>query len=192
MSVAEVDVPVSGSKSGIASSGSPDVASESGGGDDHWIVTCDLTHPEVSSAEDVGDLPEAIAACLLGSDPLLSLDGDRIVVSLTVIGNVLTATPKAVEKLWTALEDCSAEGWTISRATQVSYADFDHAKYKGVPIELLCASECADVLEVSKQRVSQLVDAGDFPPPDAVVGGRPSWRRTTMEAFRAVRRAVRS
>lgn len=44
-------------------------------------------------------------------------------------------------------------------------------------------TNCAQILGVSKQRISQLVHSGDFPPPDAHVGSRPAWLKSTINRY---------
>ncbi|MBV9580073.1 MAG: hypothetical protein JO057_15910 [Chloroflexi bacterium] len=48
---------------------------------------------------------------------------------------------------------------------------------------LLGVAEVADALDVSKQRVTQLMQAGSFPAPTARLRAGPIWRRASVAAF---------
>lgn len=51
------------------------------------------------------------------------------------------------------------------------------------PQDLIGVSEAADLLRVSRQRVSQLLERPEFPPPVARLSAGPVWARASIEAF---------
>jgi predicted DNA-binding transcriptional regulator AlpA len=157
------------------------------GNDDTWIVTFELA---VDRAESVPE--DALLDSLASHDPVTTTVDDRFVITFSVLGNIQTAIPRAVETLWSALEECGLENATIVKATQISHEQFDTQEVLDLPIQLLCATECARMLEVSKQRISQLIEAGSFPKPDGEVGGRPAWLASTIRTFASNRRAKKS
>lgn len=171
------------------SSGSHNGYLSVGAGEEQWVVTVDLENPNGHAVSTEDPHVRDLLGALSHSSPLASSDGSILILSLSVRGSGATAVPRAVENVWTALEISQMTGWSIVRSTLISHDSVALSRSRREPLRLLCASECATLLEISKQRVSQLRDSGDFPEPDALVSGKPSWLEGTIQVFKGLRRS---
>lgn len=165
-----------------------------GGGDGAWIVTYECESEQRAASDD--ELIERLADDLIdhlpmNSHPVVSAVGTAVHLTFQVIANASTAIPLGVEYAWTALEACGMSDYQITRAAQISLRE--HQRQSGAGhrhLHLLNASECARELEITRQRVGQLIDAGDFPEPVGMVGKRSVWFKSDIALFK-IRRAGR-
>ena len=132
-----------------------------------------------------------ILTSLAGTAAVLTRRDYGFSVTFNVNGSFDSAVAKGTEQLWSALEAADLEGFAITNARLVNHADFDAVEDDEQPV-LFGISECAMALELSKQRISQLVHAGDFPSPDAYVGKRPAWKQRTIDTFRKKRKSTQA
>jgi hypothetical protein len=146
--------------------------------EESWIVTLTLESKTTPSK-----LLSDLAATGKLPGPVMSVEGRRLICTFSVWGTIESAVRRAVEQMWTALESCSMTA-RVSAATQISESELIRQETAPrEPLVLLCAAECAAVLEVSRQRISQLISAGDFAVPDARVNGKSAWRLSTLQAW---------
>lgn len=155
-----------------------------------WTVAFRLTNANEARTFALSPKQQSqILTSLAGTAAVLTGRDYGFSVTFNVIGSFDSAVAKGTEQLWTALEAARLDGFMITNARLVNHADFDAAGDDEQPI-LFGISECAKALELSKQRISQLVHAGDFPAPDAYVGSRPAWKQRTIDTFRRKRKAT--
>lgn len=172
----------------------PGVESRTGDGDGAWIVTFQCESEERAADDD--ELIERLADDLIdhlpmSSHPVVSAVGTSVHLTFQVIGNASTAIPTGVEYAWTALEACGLSDYQITRAAQISLREHQRQAGAGLKdLRLLNASECARELEITRQRVGQLIDAGDFPKPAGMVGRRSVWFKNDILVYK-FRRAER-
>ena len=152
-----------------------------------WIASFDLR----LSAAKLTSVANALLDALAEYDPMTSTSQNEVVCTFGVRGSTQTALAFAIDALWTALEDCSASEAQIVAANLISSTEFDRLQAESEPLQFLCASDCARELDISKQRIGQLIDAGDFPAPDAEVGGRLGWKVNKIRAYGWKRRLRR-
>ena len=133
------------------------------------------------------DQQRRLLDALAGSAPVITNLDRGFAVTFNVLGDFDECVMRGTESLWTALEAARLEGFTIANARMVNHEDFDR-KLDGEAPVYLGITECAMALELSKQRISQLVHAGEFPQPDAFVGSRPAWLESTVRILAAARR----
>lgn len=165
-----------------------------GGGDGSWIVTYECESEQRTAQDD--QLIERLAEDLIdhlpvNSHPVVSAVGTAIHLTFQVVASASTAIPMGVESAWTALEMCGLSDYRVTRAAQISLRE--HQRQAGAGhrrLHLLNASECARELEITRQRVGQLIDAGDFPEPVGMVGKRSVWSKADILLFK-IRRAER-
>lgn len=164
------------------------------GGTKTWIVTFELAPPAIDDPPNhvIKSFPvHLLLKALRGHAPIASPLDTALSVTFAIDGTADTAMPKAIETLWTALEQCNCDGLDITKASLISADAVEQIRRTDGPLQLLSANECARVLQLSKQRISQLIDLGSFPAPDMSVGGRSAWYLETIRRFKESRRAAR-
>lgn len=87
-----------------------------------------------------------------------------------------------------ALEAAGIDVWIPARGEVVRADIADRELEESNAPQLAGLAEVGALLEVSKQRVSELRHREDFPPPLAVLASGPVWDRRQMSAFQASRR----
>jgi hypothetical protein len=143
------------------------------------------------SPDDIELIADELLDVLVDHDPVVSADDRSLFLTVSVVGSAAAAVPIAVSTVWDALEMVHANALHITGAWQVNENQIRKLTRSDEPIVLLNASDCARELEVSRQRVSQLIDAGDFPSPCGVIGSRPVWNPTDIRLFKLRRRRTR-
>lgn len=177
-------------------SGIPESVSPAEGNNGTWIVTYDceseLRTPDLDDA-----LIDVLADELLDhlpphSHPVISAIGTRLRLTFQVTADAATAIPIGVAHTWSALEACDLSDYQITHAAQISLREHQRQTAAGKPqrLHLLNATECAKELEITRQRVGQLIDAGDFPEPAGMVGKRYVWSESDILTYKT-RRAGR-
>ena len=172
-------------------SGVPGPATHPQGGDDAWIVTYECKSDQRTPDDDsfiAVKTDQLIDHLPIDSHPVVSAIGTAIQLTFQVIANATTAIPMGVAQTWTALEECGLPDYRITRAAQISLHEHEQQRGSGQHrLNLLNASDCARELEITRQRVAQLIDAGAFPIPAGVVGRSPVWFETDIVNFKARR-----
>lgn len=143
-----------------------------------WVVMFELASKleqtnVVSSYDDqrLDQILEFLAP--LGSTA--SLDGDLLVVTMSVQGFIDEGLARAKEFLIAAMEHAGVDDYQIVTANIVKEHDVLRPRPDQDPIHLLSVTEVAKKLGVSKQRVSAMVKSGRLPPPAARVGNAPGF-----------------
>lgn len=144
-----------------------------------------------------GELPDseerkALRQALTGRGPVVVSKGSSLMVTFDVFGTPPQVQEKAVAEFWNAVEAADCHNYEVVDAQLVSHADLDECQTYGKPLEYYGVTECAMALEVSKQRIEQLISAGEFPPVDAVVGTRSAWRPESIRRYAFLRRRKRA
>lgn len=174
-------------------SGIPDSVPHTEANDGIWIVTFDC-QSDVRDPDLDETLIEVLADELLDhlppySRPVISAVGTTLRLTFQVTANASTAIPIGVDHTWTALEAADLSDYQITRAAQISLREHQRQTSAGQPrrLHLLNASECARELEITRQRVAQLIDAGDFPEPAGMIGKRSVWSETDILTYKTRR-----
>lgn len=161
-----------------------------GSPDPEWIVTfrCD---PDPTQPERSADYLSLATSMLVDMFPLesnvvVSNLGQCFHLTFQVRGTTESAIPAGVEQIWTAFEKVHLDNYRVVKAAQISLGEHDRQRGDNqTRLQLLNASDCARQLEVTRQRVGQMIHAGDFPEPDAYLGdGRPLWFASAIQAFK--------
>src|SRR5579875_2667210 len=107
----------------------PDLPSE--GGLDTWIAIFDICAP----GSDLEWLGDGLLDALVTQNPVVSVSGDQIVCTFSVVGTAQTAIARAVESLWTALETCHAPQAQVVAANVISSREFDRQQAEQEPLK---------------------------------------------------------
>lgn len=98
--------------------------------------------------------------------------------------HVTTAVVRAVELFAAATEKIGLKAERIDRAEAMTVEALDHELMQPAP-RLVGVSEIAQILDVSRQRVSELRTREDFPAPIVELAAGPVWNETMLQLFLA-------
>jgi predicted DNA-binding transcriptional regulator AlpA len=150
--------------------------------DTYTRVTSWVVHVKVSAHPDEIALMgaterQALLDSLRGHAPVVSYSKQGMALTIAADGTLPEAVSRCVEATWTA---CDAVGLLSGVVTEAKAVEFRAHRPGREPLVYLGVTECAMALEVSKQRIDQLITAGEFPAPDALVGSRKAWKESTI------------
>lgn len=149
-----------------------------------WQVTLDAEVTEEVTPDLLANLAEELAlfdAAVAGNDSRASA---VMTVTTGPEGTPVAALERAVQVFCRALETVKAAvtAWHVSEVVSTQEADARNDR-PTIPA-LVGAGEAAAILQVSRQRVHQLLNAQrGFPPPVARPGAQPLWLESTIRAF---------
>jgi hypothetical protein len=147
-----------------------------------WMVTVNVASPQELPEETLVELDEQADTLSGGSVSSRGLDGPGFTLRCTVPAPTLMRAIDSVvgvaERLFAYVPDATLVGATGETAELAER----HAFAPDTP-ELLAATDVAELLRVSRQRVHQLQARADFPAPYARLGAGPIWTRPAIEAF---------
>jgi hypothetical protein len=149
-----------------------------------WSVGLEFTGQRGSVDPDVlFDLIEALEDYHAGAASL-SPDGTRIGVDLWVEAPSLRAALAAGERaVLQALAAVGLAGMSIAAADVKPWAELEAELARPNYPELVGVAELAEILGVSKQRISELAATEKFPRPLAQLKGGPVWDRASIGNF---------
>jgi len=99
------------------------------------------------------------------------------------VDNVMAVFPSAVEVVEKAAAEAGMPAWPIVRAELVTDEELTMQLERPNFPWILGAAEVADRLGVSKQRLSQLRQAGNFPEPIRTLASGPIWLAGAIDSF---------
>jgi hypothetical protein len=104
-----------------------------------------------------------------------------VIVFLGLCEYVLTfnAIKKGVNLLMATLKKPAR----VTSVEALSMEDLDRSIAESNAPDLVGVSELADLLHVTKQRISKLAATGDFPRPIATLAAGPIWRKNAIARF---------
>lgn len=146
---------------------------------------------EIEQGVDEGDIDALLdALAAVGAEGGVVSAGARLSVrfSLAVEGANGTPIPpgRVVEPAWEMLAQALSEAGVASSPVSFFSIETDEHLEREVsePLDpLLGVTEVAEILGVSKQRVGQLRERGDFPSPIAELAAGPVWARSMLLRF---------
>jgi hypothetical protein len=97
--------------------------------------------------------------------------------------DALAAVTRAHDLVMLHAQQCRLPLWPVERIEILEWEAFEAELETPNFPDLVGAGEVLVILNISKQRLSQLRTAGDFPEPIATLSGVPIWLRMTIEAF---------
>jgi len=149
-----------------------------------WSVGLEFTGRHGAVDPDVlFDLIEALEDYHAGAASL-SPDGTRIGVDLWVEAPSLRAALAASERaVLRALAAVGLAGMSITAADVKPWAELEADLARPNYPELVGVAEMAEILGVSKQRISELAATPKFPRPLAQLKGGPVWDRASIGNF---------
>jgi len=125
------------------------------------------------------DRADDVIEALDGHGPAVAVGADRLGVRFDVAGgSAVEAVTRGV-----ALFQAVTGGLEPVRIEVERVDEFERRLARGNAPALLGVAEVAEALDVSKQRVTQLMQAGSFPAPTARLRAGPIWRRASVAAF---------
>lgn len=147
-----------------------------------WIVSLDMRVDSLPTEHELDALLDVCADLLDG--PALSIGRDRVSVTTSADGD------DAAEALAQAEHDfrrCLAQAWRpeaiLEAAEVLTFEEQDRRLAEPAFPPLAGVAEVAAMLEVSRQRVSQLASQGGFPTPVARLAAGPVWREGDLSTF---------
>lgn len=151
-----------------------------------WTVTIDAT-PGYADVDDFDEALIDIAHTLADQHAAISstTTNDRISITLSIddATDAGTAIDQARWIAHDAMEKHGLFGWSPVHIEAMTYAEHDAALARpGLP-ELVGVAEIADILDVSRQRASELQTRAGFPAPIAVLRSGPVWTRPSLTRF---------
>lgn len=149
-----------------------------------WTVTLDLSVEPDPTDEELDELVDLLPADLA---PIVSggPGHDRIHVTLAIPDDLGPAA--ALQEAGSEVHNCIEKTWNVhARTVAAEVLTWDeHDRRLAAPAfpALVGVSEIADMLGVSRQRVSVLSRSEDFPEPVARLAAGPVWRAEDLSTF---------
>lgn len=132
--------------------------------------------------ETLDPITEDLIVDLDGSDHSASVSGHpgshRLSVIMNIGDSVYSALPEAIE--WVSKQ---VEVTEVHAASVMTNDEFDRREAAPAFPPIGGVSEVAEVLEVSRQRISELRQRPDFPAPVTTIKAGPIWRLGDLSRF---------
>jgi len=139
-----------------------------------WSVRIEL------AGEFIEEDAERVTTTLAKSSPATGFSHGELDAQFCVeAGNAQDAVKRGVNLLLGALKKPAR----IVSVEALSMEDLDRSIAESNAPDLVGVSELADLLKVSKQRISKLSAAADFPKPVATLAAGPIWRKFAIARF---------
>lgn len=160
-----------------------------------WSVSIDTEGPEDEGFVIHDDIRDALVAQMSDLGAVVWGESNRLGARFNVMfeqvrdaysENVREAMEAALENFHKALERVSAPTWPVVNLTIETIEEQDRELSRPLYPELVGVAEAAEILEVSKQRVSQLVQSAKprFPAPMFELAATPVWTKWQIERFK--------
>jgi len=123
---------------------------------------------------------DRVTTILAKSSPATGFGPGELDVQFCVeAGNAQDAIKKGTNLLMSALKKPAR----VVSVEALSMEDLDRSIAESNAPDFVGVSELAGILRVSKQRISKLASAPEFPKPIAILAAGPIWRKTTIARF---------
>jgi len=148
-----------------------------------WSVELDLTGGVPLDLEQAGEITEALSVHHVNAVGFTD-DKRRIDLGLWIEApNAMAALQVARDAALRAFAGTGQDGWDVVGATVRLWVDFEVDLNRPNYPELVGVAELAEMLGVSKQRVSELANKASFPRPIVSLKAGPVWDRTSVGNF---------
>lgn len=155
---------------------------------DGWTVTIEAAGANDDHAVDLDalgvfadELANYSAVATAGSEVAPTRYG--ITMSIDGVGAVGSAVLDALDLFAKAVSVAGLPTWPIVRVDAMTYAEQDAEILQPQMPELVGVSEVAAILDVTRQRASELRSRQGFPAPVATLASGPVWLRPSLDRF---------
>lgn len=149
-----------------------------------WSVLIEAAALNDTEPELDADAVDDLIAVLEEYSPAISYGSHRWAVELSIAApDGAAALNSALTTLYKAAEKAAVPRWPVVRAAVASGALIDRELSESNIPALVGVSEIADLLDVSRQRASELARTSDFPVPVASLASGPVWLEPAVLRF---------
>ena len=152
-----------------------------------WSIAVVRVRPNAPDENlDLADMGvEAVEALeALAGGPTFSYGEDRYSFRFTITApDFVSAIEEGRDLVLKASEQAGLPSWSVAHVEATEWTEFERQLIEPTHPDLIGVAELADMLDVSKQRASELARQSTFPQPIAQLASGPVWLEPTVQRF---------